>query len=59
MDVHQKSVVVVVLQSGPPGEDQATGIFGTTRFGLNELMPLLRNPTTCPKGQLSKEVAVG
>ena len=59
LDVHKKSVVVVVLQSDQPGEDQATGIFGTTRFGLNELMPLLRNPTTCPKGQLSKEVAVG
>ena len=42
LDVHKKSVVLVVLQSDQPGEDQATGIFGTTRFGLNELIKFLR-----------------
>jgi hypothetical protein len=42
LDVHQKSVVVGVLQSGQPGEDQATGIFGTTRFGRNEWITFLR-----------------
>ena len=42
LDVH-KTVVVVVLQSGQAEEDQATGIFGTTRYGLNELVAFLRN----------------
>ena len=42
LDVHKKSVVVVVLRGDQPGEDQATGIFGTTRFGLNELITFLR-----------------
>jgi transposase len=42
LDVHKKSVVVVVLQSDQPDEDQATGMFGTTQFGLNELITFLR-----------------
>lgn len=42
LDVHKKSVVVVVLQSDQPDEDHASGIFGTTRFGLNELISFLR-----------------
>jgi transposase len=42
LDVHKKSVVVVVLQGDRPDKDQASGIFGTTRFGLNELTAFLR-----------------
>jgi len=33
---------VVVLQRDQPDEDHATGIFGTTRSGLGELMAFLR-----------------
>jgi transposase len=42
LDVHKKSVVVVVLQSDQPDEDYAADIFGTTRFGLNQLIAFLR-----------------
>jgi hypothetical protein len=31
MDVHKRTVVVVVLQSTQPDQDYASGIFGTTR----------------------------
>jgi len=42
LDVHKKTVVVVVLQSAQPDEDYASAIFGTTRFGLHELVAFLR-----------------
>jgi transposase len=42
MDVHKKTVVVVVLQSVQPDQDYASGIFGTTQFGLKELVAFLR-----------------
>lgn len=42
MDVHKKTVVVVVLQSRQPDQDYASGIFGTTQFGLKELVAFLR-----------------
>jgi transposase len=42
LDVHKKTVVVVVLQSGQPDNDYASGIFGTTQFGLHELVTFLR-----------------
>lgn len=42
MDVHKKTVVVVVLQSVQPDQDYASGIFGTTQFGLRELVAFLR-----------------
>jgi hypothetical protein len=37
LDVHKKTVVVVVLQSDHSDEDHAAGVFVTTRYGLNEL----------------------
>jgi hypothetical protein len=37
LDVHKKTVVVVVLQSSQPDQGYAGGIFGTTHFGLKEL----------------------
>jgi transposase len=42
LDVHKKTVVVVVLQSMQPDQDYASGIFGTTQFGLKELVAFLR-----------------
>ena len=42
IDVHKKTVVVVVLQSAQPDQDYANGIFGTTQFGLRELVAFLR-----------------
>ena len=42
MDVHKKTVVVVVLQGMEPDQDYASGIFGTTQFGLRELVAFLR-----------------
>jgi transposase len=42
MDVHKKTVVVVVLQSRQPDQDYASGIFGTTQLGLKELVAFLR-----------------
>lgn len=42
MDVHKKTVVVVVLQRVQPDQDYASGIFGTTQFGLRELVAFLR-----------------
>jgi transposase len=42
LDVHKKTVVVVVLQSDHSDEDHAAGVFGTTRYGLNELIAFLR-----------------
>ena len=42
LDVHKKTVVVVVLQTDHPDEDHAAGVFGTTRYGLNELIAFLR-----------------
>jgi hypothetical protein len=42
LDVHKKSVVVVVLQKAQPEQDYASGIFGTTQFGLKELAAFLR-----------------
>jgi hypothetical protein len=38
LDVHKKSVVDVVLHVDCPDEDDAAGVFGTTQFGLNELI---------------------
>jgi hypothetical protein len=32
LDVHKKTVVVVVLQSAQPDDDYASGIFGTTQL---------------------------
>ena len=42
LDVHKKTVVVVVVQSVQPDHDYASGIFGTTQFGLRELVAFLR-----------------
>ena len=42
LDVHKKTVVVVVLQSDHSDENHAAGVFGTTRYGLNELIAFLR-----------------
>ena len=42
LDVHKKTVVVVVVQSMQPDQEYAGGIFGTTRFGLKELVAFLR-----------------
>ena len=42
IDVHKKTVVVVVLQSVQPDQDHASGIFGTTRFVFQELVAFLR-----------------
>jgi TPR repeat protein len=42
LDVHKKTVVVIVLQSMQPDQDFASGIFGTTQFGLKELVAFLR-----------------
>lgn len=42
IDVHKKTVVVVVLQSVQPDQDYASGMFGTTQFGLKELVAFLR-----------------
>jgi transposase len=42
LDVHKKTVVVVILQKGQPEQDHATGTFGTTQFGLQELTAFLR-----------------
>ncbi len=42
LDVHKKTVVVVVLQSVQPDQDYASGIFGTTQFGMQELVAFLR-----------------
>jgi transposase len=42
LDVHKKTVVVVILQKGQPDQDHATGTFGTTSCGLKELAAFLR-----------------
>src|SRR5438270_1812306 len=42
LDIHKKTVVVVILQKGQPDQDHATGTFGTTPFGLKELVGFLR-----------------
>src|SRR3954453_3900543 len=42
LDVHKKTVVVVILQKGQPEQDYASGTFGTTQFGLKELAAFLR-----------------
>jgi transposase len=42
LDIHKKTVVVVVLDREHPDEDCAAGVFGTTRYGLNELIGFLR-----------------
>ena len=42
LDVHKKTVVVVIVQKGQPDQDYATGTFGTTSFGLKELAAFLR-----------------
>jgi hypothetical protein len=42
IDVHKKTAVVVVLQGVQPDEDYARGIFGTTQFGLKQLVAFLR-----------------
>ena len=42
IDMHKKTVVVVVLQSVQPDQDHASGIFGTMRLGLQELVAFLR-----------------
>ena len=42
LDVHKKTVVAVVLQSYHSEEDYAAAVFGTTRYGLNELIAFLR-----------------
>ena len=38
LDVHKKTVVVLVLHSDHPDQNHAAGVFGTTRWGLNELV---------------------
>jgi hypothetical protein len=34
LDIHKKTVVVVVLQNAQPEQDYASSTFGTTQFGL-------------------------
>ncbi len=58
LDVHKKSVVVVVLHSNQPDEDQATGIFGTTRFGLNEVIAFRRQQGNARKSVESRDSRV-
>jgi hypothetical protein len=50
LDVHKKTVVVVVLQSDHSDEDHAAGVFGTTRYGLNELIAFLRQHGVTQRG---------
>ena len=42
LDIHKKTVVVVVLQNAQPEQDYASSTFGTTQFGLKELAAFLR-----------------
>jgi transposase len=42
LDIHKKTVVVVILQSGDADRDYATAIFGTTCFGLKQLIDCLQ-----------------
>jgi transposase len=42
LDVHKKTVVVVVLHADHPDQSDVAGVFGTTRYGLNELIAFLR-----------------
>ena len=42
LDIHKKTVVVVVLQNAQPEQDYASSTFGTTQFGLRELVAFLR-----------------
>jgi transposase len=42
LDVHKRTVVVVILQGSQPDQDYASGTFGTTQFGLKELAGFLR-----------------
>jgi hypothetical protein len=42
LDIHKKTVVVVVLQHAQPDQDYASSTFGTTQFGLKELAAFLR-----------------
>jgi transposase len=42
LDVHKKTVVVVMLQKGQPDQDHATATFGTTSCGLIGLAAFLR-----------------
>ncbi len=42
LDVHKKTVVVVVLHNAQPDRDYASGVFGTTQAGLRELVGFLR-----------------
>ena len=42
IDVHKKTGVVVVLPGVQADEDYAAGIFGTTQFGLKQLVAFLR-----------------
>jgi hypothetical protein len=41
LDVQKKTVVAVLLQSAQPDQDFASGIFGTTHFGLKEPVAFL------------------
>jgi transposase len=42
LDIHKKTVVVVVLHNAQPDCDYASGVFGTTQAGLRELVGFLR-----------------
>jgi hypothetical protein len=42
IDVHKKMVVVVVLEAARPERDFASGRFGTTQLGLQQLLGFLR-----------------
>lgn len=42
LDVHKKTVVVVVLHNAQPDCEYASGVFGTTQAGLRELVGFLR-----------------
>ena len=42
LDIHKKTVVVVVLRNAHPEQDYASGTFGTTQFRLKELAAFLR-----------------
>jgi transposase len=42
LDVHKKTVVVVILQKAQPDQDYASEASGATQFGLKELATFLR-----------------
>ena len=48
IDIHKRIVVVVLLNSGQAEQDHATGRFGTTQFGLQQLVAFLLRQEVTP-----------